>query len=176
MVNKEIKRYFCPKCGNVQNYSKGNLCKNCGNKAELFKIDDNYSLNLRKKSIVYLINIFWFIFVFITCFMFIFTGDVLAGYIAIFGIIMWFVTFILILVYVFFNLNRTSILIDSDIRDIGYQKYGKKELKEQQISELKKLITEAQQLNLAKEKIGKWKSEGYDVTELEKMLEEVREG
>ena len=48
------------------------------------------------------------------------------------------------------------------------------QLKENHLKEIKTLIKETRQLNKAKEKIQKWKKEGYDVSELEKLLEEVK--
>lgn len=48
------------------------------------------------------------------------------------------------------------------------------ELKENHLKEIEKLIKETRQLDKVKEKIQKWKAEGYDVSEIEKLLEEVK--
>lgn len=47
-------------------------------------------------------------------------------------------------------------------------------LRDEQLQELKSLIQETRQLNKAKEKIQNWKDEGYNVSELEKLFEEVK--
>ena len=48
------------------------------------------------------------------------------------------------------------------------------DLRDEQLQELKNLIQETRQLNKAQEKIQNWKDEGYDVSELEKLLEGVK--
>ena len=47
-------------------------------------------------------------------------------------------------------------------------------MKNDKLDEIKTLMKETRQLDKAKEKIQKWKEEGYDVSELEKLLEEVK--
>ena len=66
------------------------------------------------------------------------------------------------------------------IMPIGYyiglkmDSIGKKNLGQQQLDEIKILFREHKNLTEIKEKIQMWKAEGYDVSELEKLLEEVK--
>ena len=51
----------------------------------------------------------------------------------------------------------------------------KKELKEQHLKDIKRLLKERKNLTEIETKIQKWKDEGYDVSELEDMVEKVNE-
>ena len=66
------------------------------------------------------------------------------------------------------------------IMPIGYyiglrmDSIGKKNLGQPQLDEIRILFREHKNLTEIKEKIQMWKTEGYDVSEVEEMLEEVK--
>jgi hypothetical protein len=84
----------------------------------------------------------------------------------------------IILISILFSL--TPLFPHLIIMPIGYyiglkmDSIGKKNLGQQQLDEIRILFREHKNLSEIKEKIQKWKSEGYDVSELEKLLEEVK--
>jgi hypothetical protein len=49
-----------------------------------------------------------------------------------------------------------------------------KKLDDKLLFEIKDLLRDAKSIDLVETKIKNWKNEGYDVSELEKMLEEVK--
>ena len=91
--------------------------------------------------------------------------------------ILMFSLFIIVIFMAIYNTYRKN-KKNNKIKNYIFTKItgGKKleELKENHLKEIKKLIKETRQLDKAKEKIQKWKKEGYDVSELEKLLEEVK--
>ena len=128
--SKEIKKYYCRNCGNIQHFSKGNQCNKCNNLSNLIKINDKYSLINYKTYLFFLIsfNIFWFVYVFITG-----GGPVYwrlneltnnrGGYIVGIGFILWIITFIFIFLYLF-RIHRTNTVVNSEIREISFKQYG----------------------------------------------------
>ena len=59
-------------------------------------------------------------------------------------------------------------------RPLKEEKENIKGLESQQLEEIKNLLREHKQLDNVEQKLDRWKKEGYDVSELEQMLEEVK--
>jgi len=51
---------------------------------------------------------------------------------------------------------------------------GGSKLENKHLAEIKKLLIKRKSLNLVDEKIQKWKEEGYNVSELETMIEDIK--
>ena len=83
-----------------------------------------------------------------------------------------------IIIFIIFSL--TPLFPHLIIMPIGYyiglkmDSIRKKNLGQQQLDEIKILFREHKNLTEIKEKIQMWKTEGYDVSELEQMIEEVK--
>ena len=75
--------------------------------------------------------------------------------------IMWIIA--IIIIFIVYKFPEKSKTLKRNIK-----------LEDKHLKELKSLIQETKQLDKAKEKIQKWKKEGYDVSELEKLLEGVK--
>jgi len=75
--------------------------------------------------------------------------------------IMWIIA--IIIIFIVYKFPEKSKTLKRNIK-----------LEDKHLKELKSLIQETRQLDKAKEKIQKWKKEGYDVSELEKFLEGVK--
>lgn len=119
-MKNQISRYYCKNCGNVQSINKENKCRICGFKTE----EINSTLKISNKLIKYrLLIIFGFIF-FISPFI----SFLIPGFYTTF-ILCWvpFIMFFLSLIMLplgYYLFKKTSKKISSNIRDIGYKKYG----------------------------------------------------
>jgi hypothetical protein len=49
MSKKQVKRYYCLNCGNVQMFTQGNECKKCQFNTEEISMPDKYKENIKKK-------------------------------------------------------------------------------------------------------------------------------